>query len=133
MSGPSFRSSLVPMVIADNERRHVAANPAACLLLRLPESDVRDLRIDDLTSPEARPAIDEATARTRSRWAFAPARSGSISETAAAESRVHGPEPELPILAMDFPGFRAENPWQCQDGSRWARATSSLCCPISTS
>jgi DNA-binding CsgD family transcriptional regulator len=59
MSGPSFRSSLVPMLIADNERRYVAANPAACLLLRLPEPDVLDLTIDDLTPPEARPAIDE--------------------------------------------------------------------------
>ena len=28
------------MVIADDERRYVAANPAACLLLRLPEEEV---------------------------------------------------------------------------------------------
>ncbi len=47
------------MVIADNERRYVAANPAACLLLRLAEPDVLGLRIDDLSPPEARPAIDE--------------------------------------------------------------------------
>lgn len=56
---PSFRSSLVPMVVADDERRYVAANPAACLLLRLPEEEVLKLRIDDLTPPEARDAVDE--------------------------------------------------------------------------
>ena len=47
--GPSFRSSLVPMVICDDDRRYVAVNPAACLLLRLPEAAVLGLRIDDLT------------------------------------------------------------------------------------
>jgi PAS domain-containing protein len=30
-----FESSLVPMLIADDQRRYVQANPAACLLLRL--------------------------------------------------------------------------------------------------
>jgi DNA-binding CsgD family transcriptional regulator len=53
-SRASFRGSLVPMVIADGDRRYVAANPAACLLLRLPEEAVRRLRIDDLTPPENR-------------------------------------------------------------------------------
>lgn len=47
--GPSFRSSLVPMVIADDDRRYVAVNPAACLLLRLPAAKVLGMRIDDLT------------------------------------------------------------------------------------
>jgi PAS domain S-box-containing protein len=58
-STPSFRSSLVPMVIADDERRYVAVNPAACLLLRLPETEVLQLRIDDLTPREARPLVEE--------------------------------------------------------------------------
>jgi PAS domain S-box-containing protein len=56
---PSFRSSLVPMVLADDDRRYVAANPAACLLLRLPEAEVLRLRIDDLTPPEAHLQVDE--------------------------------------------------------------------------
>jgi PAS domain S-box-containing protein len=56
---PSFRSSLVPMVIADDQRRYVAANAAACLLLRLPETEVLALQIDDLTPPEMRPVMDE--------------------------------------------------------------------------
>jgi PAS domain S-box-containing protein len=53
----SFRSSLVPMVIADDERRYVAANTAACLLLRLPEQDVLKLTIEDLTPPENRSLV----------------------------------------------------------------------------
>lgn len=57
--GPSFRSSLLPMVIADDERRYVVANPAACLLLRLSEEAVLRLRVDDLAPPEARGQMDE--------------------------------------------------------------------------
>jgi DNA-binding CsgD family transcriptional regulator len=57
-SRASFRASLIPMVIADDERRYVAANSAACLLLRLPEEDVLRLRIDELTPPEIRPQIE---------------------------------------------------------------------------
>jgi DNA-binding CsgD family transcriptional regulator len=58
-SRASFRASLIPMVIADDERRYVAANSAACLLLRLPEEDVRRLRIEELTPPENRSGIEE--------------------------------------------------------------------------
>ena len=50
----SFRRSLVPMVVADDRRRYVAVNPAACLLLRLNEDEVLKLRIDDLASPDSR-------------------------------------------------------------------------------
>ena len=57
ISGASFRSSLVPMVIADDERRYTAANAAACLLLRLPEPEVLKLNIDDLTPPENRAQV----------------------------------------------------------------------------
>ncbi|MFZ1994862.1 MAG: LuxR C-terminal-related transcriptional regulator [Solirubrobacteraceae bacterium] len=57
--GPSFRSSLLPMVIADDARRFVAVNPATCLLLRLPEEEVLRRRVDDLTSPEAQRQMDE--------------------------------------------------------------------------
>jgi PAS domain S-box-containing protein len=57
-SRASFLTSLVPMVLADDERRYIAVNPAACLLLRLPEEDVLGMRIDDLTPPEARPQIE---------------------------------------------------------------------------
>lgn len=57
-SQASFRGSLVPMVIANDERRYVAANAAACLLLRLPEENVVRLRIEDLTPPENRPQVE---------------------------------------------------------------------------
>ena len=42
------------MVIAGDDRRYVAANAAACLLLRLPEEDVLRLTVDDLTPLENR-------------------------------------------------------------------------------
>jgi DNA-binding CsgD family transcriptional regulator len=45
------------MVIADDHRRYVAANPAACLLLRLPEPDVLKLAIEDLTPVERRSQV----------------------------------------------------------------------------
>ena len=57
-SRTSFRSSLVPMVIADDHRRYVAVNAAACLLLRLPEEDVLRLRVDDLTPPDNRVQVE---------------------------------------------------------------------------
>jgi DNA-binding CsgD family transcriptional regulator len=47
------------MVIADDERRYVAVNSAACLLLRLPEREVLRLRIDDLTPTANRAGLDE--------------------------------------------------------------------------
>lgn len=34
------------------------ANPAACLFLRLPREAICELRIDDVTPPEMRPALD---------------------------------------------------------------------------
>ena len=55
---PSFWRSLVPMVIADDDRRYVAANAAACLLLRLPEEDVLRMTVDDLTPPENRSQVE---------------------------------------------------------------------------
>jgi DNA-binding CsgD family transcriptional regulator len=45
------------MVVADDTRRYVAANPAACLLLRLPEEEVLQLRIEELTPPENRAQV----------------------------------------------------------------------------
>jgi PAS domain-containing protein len=47
------------MVLADDDRRYVAANAAACLLLRLPEEDVLHLTVDDLTPPEYRPEVGQ--------------------------------------------------------------------------
>lgn len=55
----SFEDSLVPMLVADNDRRYLAANRAACLLLRLRQDEVLKLRIDDLTPPENREHMDQ--------------------------------------------------------------------------
>jgi DNA-binding CsgD family transcriptional regulator len=46
------------MVLADDARRYVAANPAACLLFRLPEQEIIKRRIDDLTPPENQSQVD---------------------------------------------------------------------------
>lgn len=54
----SFRSSLIPMVMADDARRYIAANQAACLLLRLPEDQIQRLSIDDLTPLENRAQVE---------------------------------------------------------------------------
>lgn len=45
------------MLVADDLRRYVDANSAACLLLRAPRESVLRLRIDDLTPPEFRGAM----------------------------------------------------------------------------
>jgi DNA-binding CsgD family transcriptional regulator len=55
----SFGQSLVPMVIADDRRRYLAANAAACLLLRLPEEEIVRLAVDDLTPPESRALVGQ--------------------------------------------------------------------------
>lgn len=47
-----FDTSLVPMVIVDNERRHVAANAAARLAFRLSLNEFLSRSIDDLTPPQ---------------------------------------------------------------------------------
>lgn len=57
-SHPLFVRSLNPMLIADDERRYVDANAAACLFLRQPLEAICELRVDDLTSPTLRPGMD---------------------------------------------------------------------------
>lgn len=47
------------MVLADDERRYVAVNRAACLLLRLPEEEILKLSVEDLVSPSHRSIVVE--------------------------------------------------------------------------
>ncbi len=54
---PMFARSLTPMLIADDERRHVDANDAACLFLRLPRHEICELRIDDLIAARQHPGL----------------------------------------------------------------------------
>ena len=46
-------------LIADDDRRYVAANPAACELLGLTVAELRQTRIDDLLPPHIRPHVDQ--------------------------------------------------------------------------
>ena len=59
---PLFLRSLNPMLIADDDRRYVDANAAACLFLRLRREEICKLTIDDLTPPSMR-------ADAAARWA----------------------------------------------------------------
>lgn len=52
-----FVHSLNPMLVADDERRCVDANAAACQLLRRPVEAVRELRFDDVTAPDLRKGL----------------------------------------------------------------------------
>lgn len=54
-----FSGSRNPMLLADDERRYINANAAACELLGYTLHELRALRIDDLTLPEYRPFLDE--------------------------------------------------------------------------
>jgi DNA-binding CsgD family transcriptional regulator len=55
-----FGRSMVPMVIVDNERRHVEVNAAARLLARMSLRELRQLRIDDLTAESDLPGLHTA-------------------------------------------------------------------------
>ena len=53
-----FKRSLNPMLIVDDSRRFVDANPAACLLLRLPVEQLVGRRIEEVLSPRRRGEVD---------------------------------------------------------------------------
>lgn len=56
----TFNRSLIPMVIADNDRRLLEVNAAARLASRMSLRELRRLTIDDLTAYQHLPALDEA-------------------------------------------------------------------------
>ena len=51
------------MVIVDGDRRHLASNRAARLLLRITAEEFRELRIDDLTPPDQLVLMEDAWRR----------------------------------------------------------------------
>jgi PAS domain S-box-containing protein len=55
-----FEQSLLPMLIADDDRRYVDANRAACLLLRLSRERVLELTVDDLTPAAHRAEMESS-------------------------------------------------------------------------
>jgi diguanylate cyclase (GGDEF)-like protein/PAS domain S-box-containing protein len=54
----SFEHALDAMLVADDERRYVDANPAACSLLGLSYEELVSRRLDDFVPPEARSSLD---------------------------------------------------------------------------
>jgi DNA-binding CsgD family transcriptional regulator len=46
------------MLLADDDRRYVAVNPAACRFLELPSDAIVGKRIDDFVPPEARDSLE---------------------------------------------------------------------------
>jgi DNA-binding CsgD family transcriptional regulator len=53
----------MPMVLVDDERRHLDVNPSARLIFRLCLEELQRLRIDDLTPSHQQPIMREAWAR----------------------------------------------------------------------
>jgi DNA-binding CsgD family transcriptional regulator len=58
-----FDRSAVPMVMADDRRRHIEVNLAARLVLRLSMGELGRYRIDDLTPVEGLPSLEAAWTR----------------------------------------------------------------------
>ena len=54
----SFEHALDAMLLADDGRRYIDANSAACSLLGLPYEEVVSRRLDDFVPEEARPSLD---------------------------------------------------------------------------
>ena len=54
----SFEHALDAMLLADDERRYIDANSAACSLLGLPYEELVTRRLDDFAPEEARPSLD---------------------------------------------------------------------------
>ena len=54
-----FSQSRNPMLLADDDRRYINANAAACDLLGYDIATLRTMRVDDITIPEYRPYIDD--------------------------------------------------------------------------
>jgi DNA-binding CsgD family transcriptional regulator len=53
-----FEGSLVPMVMLDDDRRYVDANPAACSALSMSVVELRRVRLDDLTPSVYHPTLE---------------------------------------------------------------------------
>jgi len=54
-----FDSSIDAILIVDDSRRYLDANPAACELLGVPHAEIAKYRIDDFAAPALRPHIEE--------------------------------------------------------------------------
>jgi DNA-binding NarL/FixJ family response regulator len=55
-----IEDSSIPMILVDGDRRYTDANPPARLLFRKSLAELQQLRIENLTPPEALPMLDSA-------------------------------------------------------------------------
>lgn len=114
---PILARSLTPMLIADDERRHVDANPAACLFLRSPQHEICGLRVDDLVAAHGRPALEamwsevlrdggSRRARRTASWDLNMPDGSRVAVDISVTPHVgHGRH----LLAMAFPAARSAN------------------------
>ena len=93
-----FSGSRNPMLLADDDRRYVNANAAACELLGYDLAALRTLRIDDIALPENRPFMDEV-------WRDFLDRGGSIGRFGIVRSDGTSVEVEFSATARVAPGL----------------------------
>lgn len=93
-----FSQSRNGMLIADDDRRYVNANPAALALLGYELATFRTMRIDDITIPEYRPFLDDI-------WADFLARGGTVGRFAVLRSDGTPVEIEFNATANVAPGL----------------------------
>ena len=93
-----FSQSRNPMLLADDDRRYVNANPAALALLGYDLTTLRTMRIDDITIPEYRPFLDDI-------WGAFLERGGSIGRFAVLRSDGTRVDIEFNATADVVPGL----------------------------
>lgn len=99
------------MVVANDAREYVAANPAACLLLRMAEEDVLRMKIEDVTAPENRNLVEplwEAFIREgvqEGTFELAPPDGSRLQVDYSAKANV---EPGLHLSILMFPAVGGE-------------------------
>jgi PAS domain S-box-containing protein len=93
-----FSESRNPMLLADDRRRYVNANTAACVFLGYDLGTLRTMRIDDLAIPETRPFLDDV-------WDDFLARGGSVGRFALLRSDGTPVEVEFNATANVVPGL----------------------------
>jgi len=93
-----FSESRNPMLLADDDRRYVNANTAACVLLGYDLATLRTMRIDDLAIPETRPYLDAV-------WSDFLERGGSVGRFALLRSDGTTVEVEFNATADVVPGL----------------------------
>jgi len=93
-----FSQSRNPMLLANDQRRYVNANVAACELLGYDLATLRTMRIDDITIPEYRPFLDDV-------WQDFLARGGTVGRFAVLCADDSRAEVEFNATANVAPGL----------------------------